>query len=512
MRYNETSTAYFIKNIGHHHAIMSQASDFQVVQHEDPIDIEEVATCVEDTEQDATTKPNDPPDGGYGWVVAIASCFAVFFSVGNVFLFSVFLPVYVDEFNSPQGATAWVGSISGGLMTALGIFVGAFSDYYGNDRIIFVGALLIFIGFMLASFATELWHLYLTHGIITGTGMSCVFISAIGVTGPWFTSKRALALGIAFSGSGLGQLALIFVANALIQRYGWRGCLRGIAVIEGVCIAISSLFIRRFSPLRSELALNASWGMFGDTQFLTLYAGVAINALGLFVPLIFLIIYAKHQGISTNQAVAISALGGIGSMIGRIVSGYIGDKMGSCLITLKIYMICCSLTTFCLLACTEFASIFVYTFIYAFLAGAVLSLVPAVCAEMFGVKTLGSIMGLLLSAQAMGNFFSSPIGGSLYDVSRSYTYTIITSAGLSMIGAIVLFFIPGTDPWGGYGHYFLLSSSACPPPSPSTTANKSDAGNMRIDDWNKETELSVVESPSSMTVTTVELSYKTVEL
>lgn len=199
-----------------------------------------------------------PPDGGYGWIVSFASCIAMFFSLGNAFIFAVLLPTFVEAFDAPHGTTAWIGSICGGIMTGSGIVVGALADYYGNEKIIFIGAIAIFSGFMLASYSTELWHLYLLYGVIAGMGMSCVFISAIGVTGPWFTTKRALALGIAFSGSGLGQLCLSFTANALIRVYSWRGCLRGLAVIEGVSILIASYFIKRYPPLTPTVSINAS--------------------------------------------------------------------------------------------------------------------------------------------------------------------------------------------------------------------------------------------------------------
>ena len=60
-----------------------------------------------------------PPDGGFGWVVALASFFLHLFVVGTSFSFGVFFPKYIEEFHESPGIVAWVGSIAAGLMTGM---------------------------------------------------------------------------------------------------------------------------------------------------------------------------------------------------------------------------------------------------------------------------------------------------------------------------------------------------------------------------------------------------------
>jgi MFS family permease len=130
-----------------------------------------------------------PPDGGFGWIVVLGSFFVHVFVVGNSFSFGVFYPVYIKEFNASQGNVAWIGSIGSGLMTGftnilynfelfdflfifpgLGAISGALSDKYGNRKVLLLGTLFISIGYALASFSTELWHLFLTQGVLAGIG------------------------------------------------------------------------------------------------------------------------------------------------------------------------------------------------------------------------------------------------------------------------------------------------------------------------------------------------------
>lgn len=388
----------------------------------------------------------DAPDGGYGWIVAVASGFVIFFVLGNVYSFGVLYPVYVDVFNAPQGSVVWVGSIGAGLMTAVGMLVGALSEYIGNNKVIFMGAILIAVGYVLASFATELWHLYFTEGLIVGIGLCCGFICSIEAVGPWFNKHRGLAMGLAFSGAGLGQLVFSFVTKALLDQYAWRGTLRALAMINGIGIALASLAIKRFTPLKPVFTIEGAWHMFADPTFLLLYTGVVINGLGCYMPLVYVVTYAQANGVSTNHAVLINAICGLSSVLGRVSSGFLGDAYGD-LNTLTIFMILSSVATYCWLVCTSFASIFAYSLVYAYLAGGVMSMLPAVCAEVFGVTSLGPMMGLLMSAQAIGNMFSSPIGGALHDATGgTYFYPIIVSATLLMIGGLVLLCIQKNKP------------------------------------------------------------------
>ena len=55
-------------------------------------------------------------------------------------------------------------------MIVLAGVAGSWSDEYGNRAVTGLGAIISLAGFILASYSTELWHLYLTQGLIVGIG------------------------------------------------------------------------------------------------------------------------------------------------------------------------------------------------------------------------------------------------------------------------------------------------------------------------------------------------------
>lgn len=304
-----------------------------------------VLTCFKyDNNQDSF--PKEPPNGGYGWIVVIASFFVHVFVLGNIYSFGVLFPVYMKAFNASQGSVAWVGSIGAGLMTGMAAYSGTYADQYGNGIIVFFGGILISLGLFLASFSTELWHLYVTQGFITGIGYSLAFIAGVSVVGQWFTTKRGLATGIAVAGSGLGQFGISLSTGALLLHFNWRITLRYLALIDFFGLIICSLFIRRCIPCYTRDSKESGLVYFKDRNFVLLYFSGFFCLLGLFMPYTHLPKYAQLHGISVQKSILMLSIMGVASALGRVLIGFAADIYGK-LVMLKICMIIGGISTLC---------------------------------------------------------------------------------------------------------------------------------------------------------------------
>lgn len=383
------------------------------------------------------------PNGGYGWVIVLASFFVHMFVLGNIYSFGVFYVEYIEEFDTNRGVIAWAGSIGVGLMGGLGAWSGQLADRYGNNIVIAIGAVLIGIGYFLASFSTALWHLYLTQGIIAGFGYSFAFISGVSIVGQWFTTLRGLAVGIAVAGSGVGQFCMSQITGALIEAHGWRFAIRVLALINFVGLLICALLTKRLLPLVAATKANSSSELFKDPKFVQLYIGVFFNTLGMYMPYTYLPLYAQRYGVSLSQSVLILSLVGLASAVGRIMIGILADTVGK-LEMLKLCMFGGGAATLCWMACNNFASILVYGLFFGFFAGGAISLMPTVSAELFGVKKLGAIVGTLFTSSAVGSLLSAPIGGFLYDATGDYYAAISVVGSFLLMGFFVIFTLHST--------------------------------------------------------------------
>lgn len=93
-----------------------------------------------------------------------------------------------------------------------------------------LGTAIMALALILASFASEVWHLMLSQGVLFGVGASLVYYPAIGAPSHWFDAKRGFALGLAVSGTGLGGLALAPATQALMDGVGVAWTLRILAL------------------------------------------------------------------------------------------------------------------------------------------------------------------------------------------------------------------------------------------------------------------------------------------
>ena len=138
------------------------------------------------------------PDGGLqAWSVVLGSFLIQFCCVGGFYVFGVFVLLYVDEFQVGRDAVA-----VGGALQALGFMmmsplIGRLGDIYGSRFAIILGGSIIIGGWVLDSFATEAWQMYLTHGVMVGFGSCIQYSVSASVVAHWFDKNRGMATSLA---------------------------------------------------------------------------------------------------------------------------------------------------------------------------------------------------------------------------------------------------------------------------------------------------------------------------
>ena len=141
----------------------------------------------------------------YGWKnVGVGVVFG--FSVALVFYsFTLFLPFWVDEFGWSRQNISYAATLFSIIRGLNYVFVGHFIAKYGSRRAIVVGVLITISGLLVLSFQSNLWLIYLGHGVLVGIGVSLGSHFAITtMVNNWFNKKRSLALSMTTSSLALG--------------------------------------------------------------------------------------------------------------------------------------------------------------------------------------------------------------------------------------------------------------------------------------------------------------------
>ncbi|XP_070533830.1 monocarboxylate transporter 12-like isoform X4 [Ptychodera flava] len=198
---------------------------------------------------DAEISRQKPPDGGWGWVIVLATFAILAISGGNVYSIGVLFVAFLDAFGRSKADTSWIGSIFGFslcLSSSLGI---ALARKLGHRKIVIIPGFVASCGILASSFATELYHVYISYGIVTGIGLGLTFTVAFEMISIYFKRRLKIAVGMALAGVGAGQLILSLLTQFLVETYGWRGTLIILSAFEAhVCVAGALL-----RPLTTEV-------------------------------------------------------------------------------------------------------------------------------------------------------------------------------------------------------------------------------------------------------------------
>src|SRR5437667_7995623 len=168
----------------------------------------------------------------YGWIIVAAAFVTMGVGVNARTAFSLLFPPILTEFGWDRSLVAGIFSFGFLISAFISPFVGRLMDLKGPRTVVEIGAVLLALGMALAPFAREPWQLYLTLGVLVGAGGNFLGYGVQSQFIPnWFVRRRGLAIGIAFSGVGVGSIVLLPALQILIAHRDWRAACWALALI-----------------------------------------------------------------------------------------------------------------------------------------------------------------------------------------------------------------------------------------------------------------------------------------
>ncbi|KFH44850.1 transporter-like protein [Hapsidospora chrysogenum ATCC 11550] len=370
--------------------------------------------------------PPPPPNGGYGWVCT--ACVAVInaHTWGLNSTYGVFLAHYLANDVFP-GATPLEYAFVGSLSISCGLLVSPIATIgvrrFGTKPTMMLGVLLEGASLIAASFASRIWQLFLTQGILFGVGMGFLFVASVPIVPQWFTTKRSLANGFSTCGSGLGGLVYSFATGAMIQNLGLAWAFRILGIIAIVVNTVCTILVRDRNKIIGASHLAFDLSLLKRPEYLLLLAYGWFSMLAYVVLIFSLANYANEIGLGASEAALVSAFFNLGQALGRPLIGYFSDRTG------RISM--AAFTTFLAgifsLAVWIPATMYGVLILFAIIGGAVggtfwVTAAP-VTAEVVGLRHVASGLNILWLTIVLPCLFSEPIALQIVDGTGSYLGT-----------------------------------------------------------------------------------------
>jgi len=318
---------------------------------------------------------------------------------------------------------------------------GALVDRFGPRKVLPLGGILLAGGFFLAAAITAQWQLYLAYGILASVGMSLIGMVPHGaLLSRWFSRQRGTAIGIGYSGAGIGMLILVPLSQYLISRTGWRQAFVMLGVLVAILVIPTAPLLYRWprpdeveKPAAATVSRNPRSGRgparewttaeaLRSLHFWLLFGSRVLAAVGVQAVVTHQVAHVVAVGYSEMTAAAIFGLMGVVSIAGRILFGVICDfTRREHAFTLNIVISVLGVAALMMVRSPgSLGLLYVYSLLFGVGYGSRAILYSAISADLFSGAQFGSIYGFFTVSIGIGGAIGSWFGGFVFDQTASY--------------------------------------------------------------------------------------------
>jgi sugar phosphate permease len=307
------------------------------------------------------------------------------------------------------------------------------------------GALMTLIAFVGLSMMKSLSIFYISYvfvalGYVFGGPLPCqVLISR------WFTKNRGKAMGIAYLGIGIGFTIVPQLVVVLEKNLGWNMALVSLGILIVLVSVPLALFVKD-SPSKTDVTIAPEPAVpiksilrNRNLYLLALGSMCSIGAVGGINQ--HLKLYLKDLSMADATIANTISLVAFSSLAGRVLMGWLADIFPRKYVMILIYLLVGG--TIPLLLVPDFPGrLYIFAVIFGLGLGGDYMIIPLMAGDLFGVRTLGRVMGIVLVADGIAEAGLPVLVGHLFDVNGSYMYGFIILIGLALIGTLVVSFLP----------------------------------------------------------------------
>ena len=381
-------------------------------------------------------------------VRAAGTGFVVLFCTVGIALWG--LPFYYDFMTQQYGwtrAQVTSGNAIGKLVVGplFGFLAGWIVDRYGPRRMMMAGILmagtaLVGLGTFSSLSMFYLFYLFNAFGYVCGGPIpNQVLLSQ------WFKRSRGKAVGFAYLGIGAGGACAPWISHMLAERFGWQMSLR----ILGVFIVVAAMpFVLLLKELpRSGIGQLAERRVdarvaFRSTAFYLLTLGSMCSIAVVSATqqnLKFVLSLDRH--FTQAETVQVLSLVLAVSIPGRLLVGWLADRYSKKYVMLTIYLLVAVAAPGLFLGKSH-TVVLGFAVLFGIALGAEYMLLPLMTAEIFGVRVLGRLMGVIVTAGGVAEAVAPWLLNRLRDSAISDVGLCAALSGVAMVGAAAVLALP----------------------------------------------------------------------
>ncbi len=387
----------------------------------------------------------------YGWIIVmVCGAIIVAISMGIRQSFGLFIRPMTADFGMGREAFSFALALQNLVFGIAMPFAGALADRSGSRLVIAVGAVLYAAGLALTTVVSGQWGLTAALGVLVGLAQSgttfVVVFGALGLVVP--VVRRSLAFGIVTAGGSFGMFVFVPLVQAFQLTLGWQTtmlvltAMAGSMAVLGLGVGGRTRGAAATATAGAGLSLGAMLALAQRTPSYWLLnmgffvCGFHVAFIGIHYPA-----FLADQAIAPAVAANALALIGLGNIVGSYVAGMLGDHLRKTYVLSGLYMArAVTIVLFLLLPISEVSALVFGATIGLLWLGTV-PLTSGIVAQMFGVRYLATLYGVVFLSHQVGAFLGAWLGGFAFDRVGSYTAVWLAAVVLGITAAVIHLFV-----------------------------------------------------------------------
>lgn len=321
---------------------------------------------------------------------------------------------------------------------------GAFADRYGSGRVVVIGSLVYAIGVYLMAQTSGALQMHLGAGFLIGLGLSAtsftVVLAAVGrLVSP---ERRSLAFGVTTAIGSFGQFAMVPLGQSFLEAHGWSTALLLLAACSLVMMPLAAgLARRRAESVVPERAVQnvgeALREAAGHAGYRYLTVGFFVCGFQVMFIAVHLPAYLVDAGIDASIGAWALSLVGLFNVVGSLLCGYLGGRYSKKNVLSMLYLGRALVITVFLIVPVSVTSTLLFASVMGVLWLGTVPLTSGLVAQIFGMRHMGTLFGVVFLSHQLGSFAGVWLGGYLYDATGTYDVVWWIAIALGVAAAIL---------------------------------------------------------------------------
>ncbi len=378
------------------------------------------------------------PDSRQSWVRLMISL--ALSTIGGIGLWSavVVLPTIQQEFGIDRAGASLPYTVTTIGFAIGGVLMGRIADRFGIIVPLFIGAISLGLGFILAGLSGSYVQFLMAQALLIGMlGNSATFGPLVADVSQWFLRRRGIAVAIVASGNYLaGAIWPPFLQSA-IETFGWRHSYMVIGALCMVTMVPLALLLKarpHFDDRASPASGAGGGGLLPKPAFLyplLVLAGLCC-CVAMSMPQVHIVAYCADLGYGPARgAEMLSLMLGFG-VVSRLASGFIADRIGG----VGTLIMGSALQAMALLFYIPFdglASLYIVSAMFGLSQGGIVPSYALIIRDHFPAREAGARISLVLTATVLGMALGGWMTGKIFDLTGSYQAAFLNGIAWNLV-------------------------------------------------------------------------------